>query len=367
MKLFRKKEDNAESAAELAPAVETDAAEQRPLHYYRTADALKFWLMPFVCILCFGFPTRYGGIVSVLSGFAPLCFFLLSGFFGLIDGPGELERLGRRIKRTGAMFAVMFVLCFITNILFYQITGADVRIVFTTLLQKRVLFNFFVLCVWPFSMGESIWFIQSLFYAYIVLYVLYRLHLERLRGLLLVLCAALMLVSGELAGVVGFQFLGAPYLPPNVFTRALPYVLLGGVIRKKMDTWSMRGAWLYLLMIPLGLALAYGEFELLASRGLLVTTSHAVGLGITAFGLCMWTLFYLHIRPNFFCVMGRPVARRLYLVSQLVAFLLIVPVSMFSQTYGELVRFLGGLIVYPVCLAPVLIISMTAPDEWNLF
>ncbi len=338
-----------------AEAVQTEIAaeETEPLPYLPAADALKFWLMPFVCVLCFGFPTRYGGNVSALCGFAPLCFFILSGFFALNGKETERDRLLLGVIRSGVMFAIMFGVCLAANILYYLLTGAKLAALFSALTSKRVLFNIFVLCAWPFSMGESIWFVQSLLYAYLILYCLNRLGLRRLHLPLMIVCAVLMLLTGELAGVFGFRFLGAPYLPPNGLTRALPYMLLGGLMREKMAVWSEKKAWVYLIMIPLGLALAYGEFTLLSLTGRFITTSHAVGLGLTAFGLCAWVLYYIRIDPyysGFACVAGRPIARRIYLMSQLVAFLLIVPMSEFFPRGAVFVQELGGLIVYPVCL-----------------
>lgn len=347
-----------DAAPERAVLNAEEEFEYEPFPYLPAADGLKFWLMPFVCFVCFGFPTRYGGNISVLSGFAPLCFFILCGFFALTGEDDERERLVNGIKRSAIMFGIMFAVCFGVNILYYLLTGAKVGALFSALFSKRMLFNFIVLCAWPFPMGESIWFIQSLLYAYIILYILNRLGIMRFRWILFILCAALMLFSGELAGLVGFRFLGAPYLPPNVFTRALPYMLIGGFIRNKIDSLSAVKAWVYLLMVPAGLALAYGEFEMLTRLGVLITTSHAIGLGLTAFGLCAWVLLFVDSRPNFFRAAGRPYARRIYLWSQLVAFLLIVPLSFVLPAGAGFVRIMGGLAVYPVCLLLVGLIDM---------
>lgn len=323
--------------------------------YYESADALKFWLMPFVCIACFGFPTRFGGEIAALSGFAPLCFFILCGFFTLTGEEDEQRRLKKGIRRCAYMFGLMFAVCFVLNVIACLINGVEFLPLFRALFSKRLVFNFLVLCAWPFPMGESLWFIQSLLYAYIGLYLLNHLKLPFIRPVLLILCTVLMLVSGEFAGVAGFRFFGAPYLPPNVFTRALPYLLLGSMLRKHKETLRQRKAWVYLLMAPVGLALAAGEFTLLSHAGLLINTSHAIGLGLTAFGLCTWMLLYVELRPNFFSYMGRPVARRVYLLSQPIALLLLLLVSALSQALTLFVQTLGGLIVYPLCLGLALL------------
>lgn len=349
MKQLLKKEESA-APVEAAPAQGAEKKRKMGI-YYPAADGFKFWLMPFVCFACFGLPTGYGQIASILSGFAPLCFFILCGFFVLTEDENEQKQLKKRIKDSAIMFFIMFVICLVVNVLYYLLTGMKVGTLFSALLSKRVLFNFVVLCAWPFPMGESIWFIQSLLYAYILLYLLNCLKLRRLRPVLLVVCALLMLLTGELAGAVRFRFLGYVYLPPNVLTRALPYLLLGALLRKNKERLSQVKAWLYLLMVPAGLALAYGEFWLLARLSVLITTSHAVGLGLAAFGLCVWVLLFMtDSTPDYFCVKGRLFARIIYLSSQPIAFLLIVPMSIFFPAGAFVVQFLGGLIVYPVCL-----------------
>ena len=322
------------------------------------ADGLKFWLMPFVCILCFGFPTRFGGNIAALSGFAPLCFFILCGFFALTEDEREQKKLKKRIIRAAITFLITLVLYGGVNIGYYLLTGTNAKALFAALFSRRSLFNFLVLCAWPFPMGQSIWFIQSLLYAYLILYVMNLLKLQRFRGILLIVCVILMLLTGELAVVCRLSFFGAPYLPPNALTRALPYLLLGWLLRKNMDALRERKAWHYLLMVPLGLILAFGEFVLLARMGCLATTSHAIGLGLTAFGLCAWTLFFGPAEPGFFCLAGRSFARIIYVSCQLVAFLLIVPMSMVSPVIAGFVQYLGGLIVYPICFVLALVMDM---------
>ena len=344
---------------------EQTPVDDRPrLPYLPAADALKFWLMPFVCFLCFGFPSRYGGNIAALSGFAPLCFYILCGFFTLTGESDERHRLKKGIRRSGKTFAILFAVCLAVNALMYILRGVSPLALFKALTTRRQLFNFFVLSAWPFAMGESIWFIQSLLYAYLFLWLLDVLHLRRLRWVLLALCTALMLASGELAVLVRFHFLGAPYLPPNVFTRALPYLLLGALLRRNRERLRAVKAWVYLLMVPAGLALAYGEFELLARYNLLITTSHAVGLGLAAFGLCAWVLLFLDIdAPGFFCIAGRPAARGVYLLSQPVAFLMIVPLASLAPGLAMYVQALGGIAVYPVCLALALLFDTIIAND----
>lgn len=169
------------------------------------------------------------------------------------------------------------------------------------------------------------------------------------------ICVLLMYGTGELAGLIRFRFLGYGYLPPNVLTRALPYVLLGGLMRARADRMGERSPLLYLVLVPVGLGLAFLEFELLSRFGLLATTSHALGLGVTAYGLCAWVLLFSETEENFFAASGRFIARTVYALSQPAAFALVVPLSVLIPAAGGMIQTLGGLAVYPVCLVLALL------------
>ena len=62
------------------PAAEPTAPSKK---FQPGAHALKFWLMPFVCFASFGFSTRFGSVISTLSRFVLLCFFILAGYFNV--------------------------------------------------------------------------------------------------------------------------------------------------------------------------------------------------------------------------------------------------------------------------------------------
>ena len=329
------------------------------------AHALKFWLMPFVCFASFGFPTRFGSVVSILSGFAPLCFFILCGYFNVTSEPKRTERhLKKVIRRSGLFFAGLTLVCLALNLFYYLYVGWDMGELLLQLFRKRTLFNFVVLCAWPFQMGETIWFIQSLFYAYVLLYALHRtgwLYRPRVIPALLALCTLLMVFTGEGAGLIRFRFLGYPYLPPNALTRALPYLLLGAELARCRGRLRARDPKLYLALVPIGLALALGEYVLLSRLGLLVTTSHALGLGLTAFGLCAWVLLFpRHRSKRLPAIRGRAFARRIYALSQPLAFLVLVPLSMAHPALAAVVQALGGVAMYPLCFLAALVIDMAA-------
>lgn len=58
----------------------------------------------------------------------------------------------------------------------------------------------------------------------------------------MILLLAVTVLTGELAGVVGFRFLGHEYLPGCFLTRALPYALAGCLIHRKLSRFGRNAA-----------------------------------------------------------------------------------------------------------------------------
>lgn len=312
------------------------------------ANILKFWLMPFVCFTAFGFPFgAIGNLVSLLSGFAAPAFFILSGFF-ILGGDREvrLEKLKRAIKRSGLCFLGMFVVFFATNVIYLSVQGVDwIPEVF----RLRVGFNFFVFCIWPFQMGQNIWFIQSMFFACIILFLLDKIRFLRIYKLLLLLLAVFMLLSGEFAGVFNFHILDYVYIPGNTVTRALPYLLLGMLIREKAESLLQLRVWKYLIFAVGGLGLAHLEMTLLFQTQTLVYTGHTIGFGITAAALCCMALTFPKTMRSFTAIHGRSFARCIYILIHPVGFALILTAAAIGAGVVTVVNEYLGVIVYIVC------------------
>lgn len=427
-----------ETAGSAAEVLGADAGSRRSVrnrrNYNFRADMLKFWLMPFVCFASFGFPTRLGNVISILSGFAPLCFYLLCGYFILSEDVKQTERsLLKEIRRSGLFFALMTLLCLAVNLCYCLFIGVEMGEIPALLLRRRVLFNFIVLSAWPFHMGENVWFIQNLFYGCIGLFVLSKLGLLQKKAVrlgLLAVCGLLLFFTGEGAAIVRFRLLGYSYLTPTVVTFALPYLLLGGMLRGQEERLRKLGSGRLWALAAVGLVMAAGEFELISRLGLLATTYHAIGLGLTAFALCAQVIAFpnlrserptapaaapmeqtnlkhrtkgekhrgghrkpmpipllpvrplepmtyvsdrddmrapgplsfllvgLHLRHGLAADCGRVFARRIYALSQPVAFLLLVPLSHYNVMMAILVQRLGGVLVYAMCFVLALVIEL---------
>lgn len=244
------------------------------------AAYLRFILMAFVCFYNFGFPEPTG-IVSTLSGFATPCFYILSGYFVLPDDDYEsLEKTGRKIKRSLICFASVFLLYVLINVLISAIHHIPLSV------SLRSVFNFAVLNLWPFSAGSNIWFIQAMLYAYILFYIALKLDLMQFYKVLMILSFIIMLMTGEFAGIIHFRIGSYGFIPGNWLTRAIPYILLGKLLREKEDYLLRMAAWKYISLWIIGALMVLAEIYLLGLKGVLVYEGHMIGYGVMAFAAC---------------------------------------------------------------------------------
>ena len=324
-----------------------------------SANSLKFWLMPFVCFMLFGVaPGTVGSIASILCRFVVPAFYILCGFFVLCpDRDQRRGKLGRAIKRSGLFFVILFVVYFGINLVYMSFSGADWT---PEVFRLRTVFNFLVLDLWPFKLGESIWFIQSLFFAYIILWIADRLKILKIYKLLLILLFAFMLLSGEFAGVINFHILDYVCLPGGTVTRALPYLLLGMLIREHAEFFlGMKRKWIYLLIFAVGLGLAYLEIALLANFGVLVYTGHMIGYGIAGAAICCFALSMPHIGyKGFTALHGSSYAKRIYAFCQPVAFGLTFLAQALPVEMAYILVMYLGIFVYLICLLLAYLIGL---------
>ncbi|MBP3811287.1 MAG: acyltransferase [Clostridiales bacterium] len=289
--------DNAGTAPAASPFVNPGEinAEGDPLveaPEFTFAGYLRFVLMLFVGFWAFGCPEPTG-IVTVLSGFATPCFFILSGYFILVDDrEHRLHKLKRKLIRGTSCLVFVFVLYAIINAVIFFLSHMTLAV------GKRMIFNFVVLNLWPCPIGDNFWFIQAMLYAYIIIYIADKLNLFKLYKGVLVITFIAMLLLGEFAGVIHFNFLGYPYIPGNWLTRALPYILLGRLIREHKDFLLSWRKFVYWILFVVGGGLVILELFVLARTGYLIYEGHTIGYGVMAFALCCWALSVPFVTPN---------------------------------------------------------------------
>ena len=331
---------------------------RRSSEYNNSISTLRFFLMPFVCISLFGFPGEIG-LVSSLSLFVFPAFFIL---FGFIDLPPKEEvrsdHLMRGIKRSAICFGILFVCYFLVNAVYLTVTGVNW---IPPVLSKRILFNFFVLNLWPFPIGASIWFVQSLLYAYALLYFLNQKGLLQYYKILLVISMLFMLLVGEFAGVIHFHVLGYDYIPGGALTRALPYMLLGMLFREKADQLPHIPPIGYWGLFFLGAILSVVETILLAQFRVLLYEGHTIGYGIMAASICAWTFAHTEADPSFFSRHGSSYSVWIYATAPLIHFAFMMIVGNLMPQYLGIANAYGGVIVYVLSLLLSMVIVFMIP------
>lgn len=242
---------------------------------------IRLILMLFICFWAFGFSEPTGAVNS-LSGFAIPAFYVLSGYYVLVNKREvRMQKVLRKIKRTALCFAFVFLFYVAVNVPLMLLN--HMSIVFS----KRMIFEFVVMNLWPLPIGDNIWFIQAMLYAYLIIFIADKLKILRFYKIALVVLFIFMLLTGELAGVIRFNnALGYPYIPGNWLTRALPYILLGKLLREKKKSLMKIQFWKYLIVFVLGGGLVVLETFLLVFTYTIRYTGHMIGFGFMAVAVC---------------------------------------------------------------------------------
>ena len=328
--------------------------------YTRSADLLKFFLMPFVFIVLLGFPGKYGSYVAFYSNFATPAFFILCGFFTLVpDTDKRLRKMKRALKRAVVLLVAMFVTYILLNLIYLAYSHSLSVITSNEIMRKRTLFNFLVLNIWfPLPMGSSIWFIQSLSYAYVFFILAEKFKLSRFYVPLLILLTAIMLVTGEFSAVFKFSFLGYDYIPGGAVTRAIPYMLIGMLMRKHVDKFLKFKTFHFIILFFVGLAMSVVEFEILRRTGMLVYAAHMIGFGIMAISVCCIALKKPTKKSNMLTKHARHYAKRMYAFCQPCSIIVWMVCNIIRPDMLYIVTRYSSIICFAVCFALSVLISL---------
>lgn len=293
--------------------------------YNQCIQLMKLLMMPFVCFWAFGFPDGRG-FVEIISGFVVPTFFVLSGYCILIPNQEmRLKKLKRAIARSAIFFAQLFVVYLGLNIVYFILAGGFNA---GALLSRRLWFNFLVLNLWPLPVGDNIWFIQALLYAYIILFLSDKLKILKIYKVFLIALFLLMLLTGELAGVIHFHILGYTFIPGGAITRALPYLLLGMFLREIKEKLERVPFWVWLIFFALGGGAAYGEAFLLSYLGKLVSLGHFFGYGLMAVAICGLCVTWEDMFMTPFSFHGGEIAKVVYAVHNPVYYIFMIFVAL---------------------------------------
>lgn len=293
------------------------------MHYNKTIDIYRLILAFFVCVITDGYVF---GTYQPIAGFATIAFFILSGYMVCRETTNFEERMKRAIKRTAILFGLFLAGCLLANVIFCIVI--DIRFKgqlevstfssFKAFLTWRTWFELLVLNVWPMSVtsvvsymslgiirldllpfGQCLWFLQSLLYAYIILFVLHKLKLTQKKWFDPVVCAVLLLftlASGELAEMINFHVFNYAYIPGNFLTRALPYMLVGRMIFRWQKKLKHYRYYIYIIAAVFGAGLSVLEIKVLEHFGKLIYAGHLLGNGVMAAALTILVVT-LRVRP----------------------------------------------------------------------
>lgn len=376
--------------------------EKTEFYYNDGLNSLKFWLMPFICLASFPVVGRFMTYVSRLSLFASIAFFILCGFSAAAGEKEEKNLHGRVLKRTALCFIILFAVFLILNFIYFFIitfqyrdwknwdynTWKNVPSSFSyTFLQirsklqidpsvwmgvrkellntlkfmvpsKRELFNFVFLCIWPYRVGQTIWFLQALVYGRIILWLMNKWKLMRFYKILMILTILAMILFGEFAGLIRFNFHGYTCIPGNGITRALPYMLLGRFLYEKKEKILALPPLFYAGGFLFGIAAAVGEILILSKTGYLVYSGHIIGYGIMAFCACCFFLKQQTLKKSFSAMHGRNYSRRIYALSQPVGYAILLLTGIFLPSFYDMVSIFAAAITYIICLIIAFFVGM---------
>ena len=245
--------------------------------YFYSFDTLRVICILMLTLSAFGLPFRFLNYARPFLTCANGILFTLYGFIVLRDGAD----LRKNIRHCVKVFIILFaVYGLITMGYLYVLYGRPFMY-----FNKHGIFNFVVLNFWGEDICSTIWYVQSVMYALIILWLL-----RRFKDLDWLLCIVLFVFSiliGELASVIGFKFIGNDYIPGNFLTRTIPYMLLGRLLRRNYGRISA-GKRIPVLLITVGIVLSVLEFFILLSSGKLGYTGHFIGFILIAAGVCLW-------------------------------------------------------------------------------
>ena len=332
-----------EDMSEDMPETPADDTSEQPFTFNYSIQILRFVLMFFMCINLFGLPKLLDGGEQTLCGFVPIAFFIISGFLVLREDEDRDARIVRAIIRTAIAFVALVVAYGVINYFYYKALGASILPAFRL---KRLWFSFLVLNVWPFDIGGAIWYVQSLLYAYIIIFFLNKLKLLKHDWKISAVLILITVLTGELSGIIPWSAIGFDYIPGNFLTRALPYVLLGAFLYRKKAVWEHIHIAFLALGILAGVLMMCAEAYILGKFNLSGYYGHLLGMPVVAVSVC---LFAFREKANKQSEDVEPIFPRwqincIYYFCQPVSAVLALLMSLFGRESADLFTFLGFII-----------------------
>lgn len=264
-----------------------DELTQPEIFYIPAVKKMRFLLMIFAIIYTYGLQANLTELTGALFSFSFPALYIISGFLVLRQSQDLEKRLLRTIGRTALCFIILFIVYLSLSLIVAE------KSTLAMIATKRFWLDFLLLNICALPIGTTIWFVQALLYAYIFIYVIYKLKLLRLDIYIAAVCLVIAVLSGELSSLIGFRFLGHTFIGGNFLTRALPYILIGCFIYRKREFFGNLDFVHHICIFAFGALLAFGEYYLLGIIGKRAYVGHLLGMGIVAVALCLFTFFVI--------------------------------------------------------------------------
>lgn len=310
----------------------------RHIYYRPEIEKMRLLLMACSILYTYGIYLLLGDINNALFGFSFPALYIISGYLVLRKSENIEKRILRTVGRTAICFVILFSVYFVLSLLLER--EATLAVVTT----KKFWFDFLVLNDCNLSIGFPIWYVQALLYAYIIIYVIYKLKLLKFDIYIAALCLVVTVLTGELAGVIGFNFFGHTYLSGNFLTRALPYILIGCFIHRKKKYFADLKTKHFFIIILAGFVLSIAEYFVLGITNSIVYVSHLLGMGLVAVGISLFAFFVegMKIKSKALNKLSRYELMIPYFVCSIIYYLLVKFVqSQNEQVVYELANLIG--------------------------
>ncbi len=260
--------------------------------YFPSIRKMRLYLLAFAILYTFGIFSPLSDYNQAIFSFAVPALYIMSGFVVLRESGNIEKRILRTIGRTAICFAVLAVIYFALSFILER------EATLTAVASKRFWFDFVVLNIWKLPhLGSALWYVQAMLYAYIGIYIFYKIKLLRFDIYIAVFCIAVATIVGELADVIGFELyltnnLVIRYIGGNFLTRALPYILIGRFISRKEEKFSSLKLGQIELLAVGGVIAAVAEYVILTVFDKRIYAGHLLGMGLVAVALCLYTFYY---------------------------------------------------------------------------
>ena len=339
--------------------------------YYYSFDTLRFVLAFFVCVMTFGVPVSFGGFIQVLSGFAAIAFYIIAGYLTVGASEHMQHVMHRAMRRAAILFAILAGAYALLNVPLYLARGEHL---FFELGSVRAWFEFAFFNTWPLRIGKTIWYVQCLLYGYVAIYLLNKLRLLRYDWIIILICMTAAILTGELAGLIGFKVFGFTCIPATVLTRSLPYLLIGRRIRIEIEAyWTVKDpkkkekkkkkenegieetesipkvVWIAFLL--LGTVMTILELGFLIVKGKVVYTGHFIGNGVIAIAACIMAAVKPTIGKKGVRRYGRLTALVVYVLHHPLGYYLRLLIERSTSDWTEVINIFLAPIVFLLCAA----------------